>query len=62
MNGKKKISDLLIDQKVPLNLKAKVLVLTSAQSIAWVVGQRPDNRFKVSEKTEEVLEIWFEGK
>ncbi|MFC5269384.1 tRNA lysidine(34) synthetase TilS [Adhaeribacter terreus] len=62
MNGKKKISDLLIDQKVPLNLKSKVLVLTSAQSIAWVVGQRPDNRFKVSEKTEDVLEVWFEGK
>ncbi|MBK0401761.1 tRNA lysidine(34) synthetase TilS [Adhaeribacter sp. BT258] len=62
MNGKKKISDLLIDQKVPLNLKAKVLVLSSAQSIAWVVGLRPDNRFKVSEKTEEVLEVWFERK
>jgi tRNA(Ile)-lysidine synthase len=61
MNGKKKISDLLIDQKVPLNLKSKVMVLSSAQSIAWVVGQRPDNRFKVSDKTEEVLEIWFEG-
>ena len=62
MNGKKKISDLLIDQKVPLNLKSKVLVLRSAQSIAWVVGLRPDNRFKVTDKTEEVLEIWFEGK
>ncbi len=62
MNGKKKISDLLIDQKVPLNLKSKILVLNSAQSIAWVVGLRPDNRFKVSEKTEEVLEVWFEGK
>ncbi|KAA9327348.1 tRNA lysidine(34) synthetase TilS [Adhaeribacter soli] len=62
MNGKKKISDLLIDQKVPLNLKAKVLVLTSGPSIAWLVGQRLDNRFKVTEKTEEVLEVWFEGK
>jgi tRNA(Ile)-lysidine synthase len=62
MNGKKKISDLLIDQKVPLNLKSNVLVLSSGPSIAWVVSLRPDNRFKVSEKTEEVLEVWFEGK
>jgi len=38
------------------------LVLNSAQSIAWVVGLRLDNRFKVSDKTEEVLEVWFEGK
>ncbi|GAB3821375.1 tRNA lysidine(34) synthetase TilS [Pontibacter rugosus] len=57
MNGKKKISDFLIDKKVPANLKSQTLVLVSDQSIAWVVGQRPDNRFKVSDKTEQVVEI-----
>ncbi len=57
MNGKKKISDLLIDKKVPANLKLQVLVLVSEQSIAWVVGHRPDNRFKVTDKTERVVEI-----
>ncbi|WP_299756826.1 tRNA lysidine(34) synthetase TilS [uncultured Pontibacter sp.] len=57
MNGKKKISDLLIDKKVPANLKGQTLVLVSDQSIAWVVGQRLDNRFKVNEKTERVVEI-----
>ncbi|WP_242927753.1 tRNA lysidine(34) synthetase TilS [Pontibacter vulgaris] len=57
MNGKKKISDLLIDKKVPANLKSQTLVLVSDQSIAWVVGQRLDNRFKVSDKTQQVLEI-----
>ena len=54
---KKKISDFLIDKKIPANLKAKTLVLVSDQSIAWIVGQRLDNRFKVTEKTEQVLEI-----
>ncbi|WP_347159788.1 tRNA lysidine(34) synthetase TilS [Pontibacter chitinilyticus] len=57
MNGKKKISDFLIDRKVPANLKSQILVLVSNQSIAWVVGQRPDNRFKVTEKTTRVVEI-----
>lgn len=57
MKGKKKLSDFLIDQKIPLNLKPNIMVLTSGQSIVWVIGQRPDNRFKITEKTEEVLEI-----
>ena len=57
MNGKKKISDFLIDKKVPANLKSQTLVLVSDQSIAWIVNQRLDNRFKVSDKTEKVVEI-----
>ena len=57
MNQKKKISDFLIDEKVPLNLKERVLVLTSNGSIAWIVGHRIDNRFKINDKTERVLVI-----
>ncbi|WP_439880189.1 tRNA lysidine(34) synthetase TilS [Pontibacter sp. MBLB2868] len=57
MNGKKKISDFLIDKKIPANLKGQILVLVSDQSIAWIVGQRLDNRFKVTDKTERVVEI-----
>ncbi|GHA75791.1 tRNA lysidine(34) synthetase TilS [Pontibacter akesuensis] len=60
MNGKKKISDFLIDKKVPANLKGQTLVLVSDQSVAWIVGQRLDNRFKVSDKTEQVVEISME--
>ncbi|MBF9252079.1 tRNA lysidine(34) synthetase TilS [Pontibacter sp. 172403-2] len=57
MNGKKKISDFLIDKKVPANLKPQTLVLVSDQSVAWVVGQRLDNRYKVTDKTQQVVEI-----
>ncbi|HEY4650051.1 MAG TPA: tRNA lysidine(34) synthetase TilS [Pontibacter sp.] len=60
MNGKKKISDFLIDRKVPANLKSQTLVLVSDQSIAWVVNQRLDNRFKVTDKTQQVVEISLE--
>ncbi|GAB3288323.1 tRNA lysidine(34) synthetase [Hymenobacter tenuis] len=58
MKGKKKLSDFLIDQKVPLNLKDNVQVLVSADGkIAWVIGFRPDDRFKVTEETERVLVV-----
>lgn len=57
MNGKKKISDFLIDKKIPANLKDRILLLISDQSVAWVVNQRLDNRFKVTEKTQRVVEI-----
>jgi tRNA(Ile)-lysidine synthase len=57
MNGKKKISDFLIDKKVPSNLKSQTLVLVSDQSVAWIVGQRLDNRYKVTDKTQKVVEI-----
>ena len=57
MKQKKKLSDFMIDQKIPLNLKEHVLVLTSGETIVWVVGQRIDNRFKLTDKTTEVLEV-----
>ena len=58
LKGKKLLSDFLIDQKVPLNLKDDVRVLTSADGkICWVVGWRVDDRFKVEEATERVLTV-----
>lgn len=54
MNKKKLISDFLIDQKVPLNLKKDVYLLTSNGSIVWVIGFRIDDRFKVTEKTAKI--------
>jgi len=58
MRGKQKVSDLLVNQKVPANLKDRVLVLVNGNgSLAWVIGHRPDDRFKVTDATEEVVEV-----
>ena len=57
MTGRKKISDFLVDQKVSLVDKGAVSVLESAGEIAWVVGYRIDDRFKVKPTTEHVLRI-----
>lgn len=57
MSSSKKISDFLIDLKVPLPDKDNVTVLESAGEIIWVVDFRIDDRYKVTQKTSEVLII-----
>jgi tRNA(Ile)-lysidine synthase len=56
MQGKKKVSDFLIDEKVPVNLKQKVLVLISRNEIVWVVGYRISEHFKITPQTKEVYQ------
>ena len=51
MKGKKKLSDFMIDRKIPVNLKNRLSVLESAGEIVWVIGMRIDDRFKVTEET-----------
>lgn len=57
MKGKKKLSDFMIDEKIPLNLKSKVLVLTTGRDIVWVIGHRIDDRYKVQATTKSILQI-----
>ncbi|MEM6643015.1 MAG: tRNA lysidine(34) synthetase TilS [Bacteroidota bacterium] len=55
MTGIKKVSDLLVDLKVPLTEKSKVLVLTSDEKIVWVLGYRLSEEFKVRAESGEIL-------
>ena len=57
MPHRKKLSDFLIDQKVPLHRKASVLVVRSGDDIVWVVGWRIDHRYRMTEHTKKVCEI-----
>jgi tRNA(Ile)-lysidine synthase len=57
MKGRKKLSDFMIDEKIPLNLKRKMLVLTSGRDIVWIVGHRLDDRYKITKSTEHFLQI-----
>ena len=55
MHQFKKLSDFLIDQKVPLPEKEKVPLLVNGNGeIIWVAGLRQDNRYKVNVTTKKV--------
>lgn len=55
LSGRKKISDFLIDTKVPRALKEEVTVLECQGDIVWLVGMRLDDRFKLTESTRKAL-------
>jgi tRNA(Ile)-lysidine synthase len=59
MQGMKKISDYLIDRKVSLPDKERTWLLASGSEIAWVIGQRIDERFKVRPETRHLLMMRF---
>lgn len=54
MKGSKKVSDYLTDEKIPVPVKNNTLVLESNGQIAWLVGHRIDDRFKVTAKTKKI--------
>lgn len=55
MKGRKKLSDYFSDQKFSLKDKEDCWILTSGDDIVWIVGERSDNRFRVTEETKNVL-------
>jgi tRNA(Ile)-lysidine synthase len=57
MTTHKKISDFLIDLKVPLIDKEAVTVLESNGEILWVVGFRISEKAKVTAATSQILRI-----
>ena len=61
MKGKKKLSKFFKDEKLSLLAKEKIWLLLSEDQIVWVVGIRPDDRFKVESNTKKILRIaWIE--
>lgn len=51
LRGRKKISDFLIDNKVPLPGKKKTYTLKMDEEVVWLVGFRIDDRFKITKES-----------
>jgi tRNA(Ile)-lysidine synthase len=59
LKGRKKVSDLLVDAKVSLADKPKVMVLESDGEIAWVLGHRLDQRFALNRHSRQAVKWTF---
>ena len=57
MNGKKKVSKYLKDEKITPIEKQNTSVLVSNSDIVWVIGKRADDRYKVTDQTRTILKI-----
>jgi tRNA(Ile)-lysidine synthase len=62
MDHRKKLSDFLIDNKISRIKKSDITVIESAGEIAWVVGYRIDNRFKVTPETSSWVSLTYKKK
>jgi len=61
MQGKKKLSKFFKEVKMSLLEKDKIwLLCTKENKIIWVIGKRQDDRFRVTNKTVEILKIEHE--
>jgi tRNA(Ile)-lysidine synthase len=62
MKGQKKLKDFFIDLKIPKEERNLVPLLCIDDEIAWVVGYRVSENYKVSKDTNKILEVKFVGR
>lgn len=60
-NGTKKISKYLKDNKISNYFRQFIYVLTDANNqIIWIINHRADDRFKITEQTKYIFNVWIE--
>ncbi|MDR0989160.1 MAG: tRNA lysidine(34) synthetase TilS [Prevotellaceae bacterium] len=57
MKGQKLVSDYLTDRKYSLPDKAAQWVLCSGEQIVWLVGERIDHRFRLTDSTRSIYQV-----
>ena len=58
MTGEKKLHDFFVDEKVPRRQRGRVPLVCAADGrIAWVVGHRIAEAFKVTERTRRLVRV-----
>jgi tRNA(Ile)-lysidine synthase len=60
MKQKKKLSDYFVDNKYSVIEKEHCRILESERKIVWIIGDRIDNRFRITKSTKKVLIIEVE--
>lgn len=60
MKGNKKLKDLFMDLKIPKNERDNIPLICFQNDIAWIVGYRISDKFKIDEDTKNILQIKIE--
>lgn len=56
-HGRKKLKSYLIDEKIPREQRAGLLLLAEGSDILWVPGLRISEKYKVTAGTKTVLKV-----
>jgi tRNA(Ile)-lysidine synthase len=57
MSGSKKLSDLFVEKKIPLNKKNNIPIIVSDNKIIWVAGIKSSDSTKITKTTQRILKI-----
>ena len=58
-HGRMKISDLMINHKIPQSVRNKIPILVSGEEIIWVPGIQIAHCVRITQKTESILQMQF---
>jgi tRNA(Ile)-lysidine synthase len=62
MNGNKKIKDLFIDMKIPKEERDKIPILCFDEKVAWIIGIRISEEYKITNKSKNILKVVVQRK
>ena len=57
--GRKKLKTYFMEEKIPVDQRKGVWLLTCGEEVIWVVGHRISEAYKVEKNTREILEITY---
>jgi tRNA(Ile)-lysidine synthase len=60
MNGSKKVQDILVDEKVPTELKHRIPIFECAKEIIWIPGYRIARGWEITDKNAPAIQIAVE--
>ena len=60
--GRKKLKDVLIDDKVPREERSRLLLLANGQEILWIAGRRRTRHYPVTDRTKRILYLQIKEK
>ena len=57
MNGTKKLKDIFIDMKIPKDERDNIPILCFDEKIAWIIGVRISDEYKVTNQSKNILKV-----